>query len=136
MKDCIFCQIAIGKSPSYKIYEDENFYGFLDIFPTTKGHSMLIPKKHFRWVHDVPNFGLYWETVLKVERAIEKSLEPKWVQYMTHGLISHAHIHILPRYDEVDAGFVPKHKIEKPTDQEMNEISAKIRESLDLTKLK
>lgn len=130
MQDCIFCQIVTSKSPSYKIYEDENFYGFLDIFPTTRGHSLLIPKKHFRWVHDVSDFGLYWETALKIESAIEKGLKPKWVQYFTHGLISHAHIHILPRYDEIGGGFLPDGKIAPPNKEEMNKIAKKIRQNL------
>lgn len=130
MQDCIFCQIAAGKVPSFKVYEDDKFLGFLDIFPTSKGHSLLIPKKHFRWVHDVPDFGQYWETVLKVERAIEKGFKPKWVQYFTHGYIPHAHIHIIPRYDEIGAEFFPDGKIDPPSKEEMTEIAAKIRKNL------
>ena len=130
MQDCIFCQIVAGKSSSYKVYEDDKFFGFLDIFPVTKGHALIIPKEHIRWVHDVPDFGLYWETVLKIEKAIEKGLKTKWVQYITHGLISHAHIHILPRYDEVDQGFLPKKKIAKPSDEEMRQIAETISKNL------
>lgn len=45
MYDCIFCKIVAGDAPSYKIYEDDQFFGFLDIFPRVVGHSLLIPKK-------------------------------------------------------------------------------------------
>lgn len=130
MKDCIFCQIVTGKAPSFKVYEDDKFFGFLDIFPTTKGHALLISKKHFRWVHDVPDFGQYWEIALKLKKAIEKALHPKWVQYLTHGLVPHAHIHIIPRYDEIGGGFLPDGKIDPPGKEEMKEITARIRENL------
>lgn len=130
MDDCIFCQVIAGKSPSYKIYEDDLFVGILDIFPTTRGHSLLLSKKHFKWVHEVPEFGHYWETALKLEKAIEKALKPKWVQYITHGLIPHAHIHVLPRYDDVGSGFFPREKIIKPSDEEMKKIAAAIKKHI------
>ena len=98
MEDCIFCKIVEGKSPSYKVYEDEKYYGLLDIFPASKGHVLLITKKHFRWVHDVDDFNGYWGTALKVKKAIDKAFSPMWVQYLTHGIIAHAHIHVIPRF--------------------------------------
>ena len=45
-EDCIFCKIIAQEIPSFKVYEDENFYGFLTIKPHTKGHTLLIPKSH------------------------------------------------------------------------------------------
>jgi diadenosine tetraphosphate (Ap4A) HIT family hydrolase len=55
MKDCIFCKIISGEIPSHKVYEDENFLAFLDIHPQSPGHIQVIPKKHFRWVWDLPS---------------------------------------------------------------------------------
>ena len=46
--DCIFCKIISGEIPSYKLYEDENVLAFLDITQGTKGHTLLIPKKHIK----------------------------------------------------------------------------------------
>lgn len=107
MDDCLFCKIIRGELPSYKIYEDDLFFGFLDIFPRVLGHTLLIPKKHYRWVYDVPEFEQYWKTVLKVTTAIKKGLQPYFITYVTHGLeVPHAHIHILPR-TEKDITFVP-----------------------------
>jgi histidine triad (HIT) family protein len=102
MNTCVFCKIVAGKVPSYKVYEDELFIGFLDIFPVSKGHTLLIPKKHYRWTYDVPEFGKYWEAALSVTKMLEKGLSPLWVQYATHGEISHAHIHVIPRHDVVE----------------------------------
>lgn len=108
----------------YKIYEDKNFLGFLDIFPRTRGHSILIPKKHYRWVYDVPEFGKYWKAVLKLTKAMQKSMLPSFVTYVTHGLeIPHAHIHVLPRAAG-ETSFVPE--IRSFPKEEMKEIAEKI----------
>jgi len=123
MKDCVFCQIVKREIPCYKVYEDQFFLGFLDIFPRVKGHSLLIPKKHYRWVYDLPNFGEYWEKVLKLTKAMKKALRPKFITYVTHGLeVSHAHVHILPRQTETE--FVPP--TIKLKEDEMKEIADKI----------
>lgn len=100
MTDCIFCKIVKGEIPCYKIYEDENFLGFLDIKPINLGQSLLIPKKHYLWVDDVPNFGEYFEAAKKVGLAIKKALSPIAVCYVTLGfLVPHAHIRIIPRFE-------------------------------------
>lgn len=103
MENCIFCKIVAESIPSYKVYENELFFGFLDVFPKTKGHTLIIPKKHYRWVYDVPEFGAYWEAARTVTIAIQKALHPKWITYFTYGSIPHAHIHILPRYEVITA---------------------------------
>lgn len=102
-QSCLFCKIATGEIPNHTVYENSDFLAFLDIHPLSKGHTLLIPKKHVRWVHDVEPFGTYWETARDIKTALDKALEPEWVQYFTHGVIPHAHIHILPRYDDVQS---------------------------------
>ncbi|HLD26391.1 MAG TPA: HIT domain-containing protein [Patescibacteria group bacterium] len=95
---CIFCAIVKEKIPAYRIYEDDLFLGFLDIHPRVLGHTLLIPKKHYLWVYDVPEFKSYWQAVLKITTGMQKTLLPRFITYMTHGLeVPHAHIHILPR---------------------------------------
>ncbi len=128
MDDCIFCKIVKKEMPSYVVYEDELFLGFLDIFPRTRGHTLLIPKKHYRWVYDVPEFEHYWKTVLKLTTAIKKSLNPYFTTYVTHGLeVPHAHIHIMPRA-KTDIAFVPPHiSIKK---KEFEHIASLIKNSL------
>lgn len=104
MKDCIFCKIANKDVESHVVYEDAIFLGFLDIYPVSKGHTLLIPKIHTRWVHDVEPFGQYWESARKIKLMLDASFNPKWVQYFTHGAIDHAHIHVIPRYESVEEG--------------------------------
>src|SRR3989338_9634606 len=128
MSNCIFCKIVKKELPSYQVYEDDEFFGFLDIFPRVKGHTLLIPKKHYRWIYDVPNFGKYWEAALAITLAMQKALNPSFVTYVTHGLeVPHAHIHILPR-ESSETSFVPEHK--KFRNNEMSEVADKIRKEL------
>lgn len=101
--DCIFCKIVIGEIPCHKVYEDDLFLGFLDIFPLSKGNTLLIPKIHYRWVNDVPQFGDYWETAKKIGGHIEKKLGATSISYLTLGEeVHHAHIRIIPRYHAND----------------------------------
>ena len=97
MQRTVFMDIIEGKIPCYKVYEDDNFFAFLDIYPRAKGHTLVIPKKPFRFVYDVPEFGTYWEVVYKITAAIQKGLQPTWVNYATFGLeVPHAHIWVWP----------------------------------------
>lgn len=107
------------------------FLAFLDIFPTVKGHTLVIPKQHARWAYDVPNFGAYWETALLVTRAIQESLKPKFVNYFTYGEVPHAHIHILPRSEDIASVpvIVPRDQI-KITQEELAETAELIRSKL------
>lgn len=98
--DCIFCKIIQGEIPSYKVYEDENYLGFLDISPRNQGHSLLIPKKHYRWVDEVPEFGTYFEKAKIVGNAIKELVHPTYMSYQTFGVLApHAHIHIVPYFE-------------------------------------
>ena len=107
MVSCVFCKIVSKKINSFKVFEDQLFLGFLDVNPRTYGHTLLIPKKHYRWTYDVPEFELYWKAAHKVATTIQTVLTPKFITFATHGLeIPHAHIHIMPRKNE--SGFVPQ----------------------------
>lgn len=121
--DCVFCKIVKGEIPCYKVYKDDLFLGFLDIFPLSKGNAILIPKKHYRWVNDVPEFGAYWEAARKISRAMEKKLGATSISYLTFGEeVPHAHIRIIPRYSADDMYLTLK-KPEKYTSEEMIEIA-------------
>jgi len=105
MVDCIFCKIATGEIPSCKVYEDKNFLAFLDINPESPGHVQVIPKKHYRWVWDVPNVGDYFEVVRKIALAQKKAFGADIVRAQVYGEeIAHAHIWVWPEVagDEKD----------------------------------
>lgn len=112
MSDCIFCRIAEGDIPSATIYEDEDFRVILDLGPATKGHALIIPKKHYGNIMDMPDD--------LVSKAF--MLAKKIVTFMTEALpcdgynivqnngtaagqtVFHFHIHLIPRYENDGAG--------------------------------
>lgn len=108
MQDCIFCQIASGKISSHKVFENDGFIGFLDISPVVEGHTLIIPKKHYRWVHQVDEFGKFWEAAQKVAKAQIKALKAETVIFATAGIeVPHAHIHVLPMPKKGDGEYLP-----------------------------
>ncbi len=123
----IFTKIINGEIPSYKVAEDENNYAFLDIFPTSKGHTLVIPK------HEVDNlFDLPEEEYLdlqrfarKVAKAIEKTIPCNRVGVTVIGLdVPHAHIHLIPINKLSDISF-EKEKL-KFTPEEFQQIAKDI----------
>lgn len=102
---CIFCKIVKGEMSSYKVYEDDSFIAFMDIFPRTKGHVLVIPKEHYRWVYDVPQFGEYFEVAKKVGKKAQKAVKADFISFVTVGNeVPHAHIHVLPQMEGHLAG--------------------------------
>lgn len=95
--NCIFCKIIKGKIPAYKVYEDDNFLAFLDINPQSPGHTQVIPKKHYRWVWDIPNVGEYFEIVRKIALAQQKVFGTDFILSKIIGdEVEHAHIWVFP----------------------------------------
>ena len=129
MEDCIFCKIVEGKIPCYKIDEDDSFLAFLDIKPINEGHALIIPKKHYRWVWDVEDFGKYWEFTRKVTKNILKNLSAESVHYVTVGeALQHAHIHVVPRYKDDGLGGLPDWlKSKNFSDDEMKKVLDRVR---------
>ncbi len=94
---CIFCQIVAGELPSYKVYEDDKYLAFLDIFPMCEGHTLVIPKKHYDHVWDVEEVGEYFEVVRKLALHMRQAMEISHVDSTILGRgVSHAHIHLKP----------------------------------------
>ena len=95
-KDCIFCKIVRGELPCYKIYEDEEFLAFLNIFPSTTGHTLVIPKKHVLWVWDYDNLGKYFEVVGKIARHFREVVGDGVRSNIFGWDVPHAHVHLKP----------------------------------------
>lgn len=133
MPDCIFCKIANSEIPSSKVFENDKFFVFLDIAPLNPGHCLVVPKSHYRWVYDVPEFGQYWEIANKITHAILRSkLNPKFISYITVGnQVPHAHIHIVPRYenDQHKEGIDATKRL-KTSQEELKLIQSQIIEAL------
>ena len=132
MADCIFCKIIKGEIPCHKVYEDEDFFAFLDIRPLNPGHTLVIPKKHFRWVWDVPNIDQYYQTVSKIANAMKKAFNTDYVVSMVFGQeVPHAHVWLVPRLeDDGHGGAIKLENIKSLSDEEMKETADKIRNAL------
>lgn len=104
--ECIFCKIIKGEIPSYTVYEDDSVIAFLDIHPTSNGHTLIVPKKHFENLYEMDP-----ETLTKIEIAsqkVGKLLKEKLgckgitrVQNNEYGQeVKHYHMHLIPRYEK------------------------------------
>jgi histidine triad (HIT) family protein len=111
MKDCIFCKISDGEIPCETIYENDNFFSVPDANPKVDGHSLVISKKHFKTVLDMP-VSLGQELLDCIKSTTIKLLNEKKSEgfnlisnnFETAGqVIHHVHFHILPR--KADDGF-------------------------------
>ncbi len=128
MNDCIFCKIVNKEIPCNNVYEDKNFLAFLDIKPLNPGHTLIIPKKHYRWVWDVDDFGKYLEFTKKVEKGISKAMTTEWVVMGVAGNeVPHAHVHLIPRFkDDGHGGFMKPDNFKHIQKEEMNKIAQDI----------
>lgn len=96
--DCVFCKVVNGELPSHKVYEDDEFLALMDINPVAPGHTLVIPKTHYRWVWDVPNIGGYFEVVRKVARALQNTFgQVEEIHSRVVGEeVPHAHVWLYP----------------------------------------
>jgi histidine triad (HIT) family protein len=103
--DCIFCKIARGDISNKRVYEDDNFFAILDINPKAEGHTLLIPKKHFKNILDMPSSlaGEMIDAVKKIGlRLVEEGRSEGFNLCVNTGesagqTVNHFHLHIIPR---------------------------------------
>ena len=97
MNDCVFCKIINKELPAHVVYEDADFLAFLSIQPLSPGHTLIIPKKHYRWVWDVENAGRYFEISQKIAHAQQKCFNTESIHSKIVGEeVPHAHIWVYP----------------------------------------
>lgn len=132
MGDCVFCKIVKEEIPCYKVYEDNGFIAFLSIRPLNPGHTLVIPKKHYRWVWDIPNIGKYYKVVGKIANAMKKAFNTDYVVSMVFGEeVHHAHVWLVPRFkDDGHGGAIKLENIKSLSDDEMKEVAEKLRRAL------
>lgn len=111
MENCIFCKIINKEIPSYKVYEDAEIYAFLDITQTTKGHTLVIPKKHVQDIFALEEqlASQLFAKIPQIARGLEKAL-PEMAglnlinnnKELAYQSVFHSHIHLIPRYSSED----------------------------------
>jgi histidine triad (HIT) family protein len=115
-KDCVFCKIARGEIKSEKIKESDNFFAVRDQSPITEGHTLVIPKKHFVTLLDIPN--KLGEEMLKFTKGVagdllESKLGDGFNVIMNNlevagQFVMHAHVHVIPRKEDDGIRFFHK----------------------------
>ena len=110
MADCIFCKIIAGEIPSSKVYEDDQVVAFLDISQVTPGHTLVVPKQHFRNLleMDADSTSQLFARVPDIARKVMKATGAKGMNILNNNeeiagqTVFHTHVHLAPRYDETD----------------------------------
>ena len=108
MSECIFCKIVEGSLPSLKVFENDDCYAFLDIFPAGRGHTLVIPKKHVRDIHEAD--ALTYSKVAAAAKDVADLLAAKLgsegttVFQMSREAgwqtVFHLHMHVIPRWKD------------------------------------
>jgi histidine triad (HIT) family protein len=111
--ECIFCGIVERRLPGYIVYEDPGNLAFLDLFPWTRGHLLIVPKPHVDRLRDLPKeaHAPFLGAIAEVCRRVER-LAPDYNVAMNQGskagqIVFHLHAHIIPRYGEENPFAVP-----------------------------
>ena len=130
MKDnnCIFCKIANGEIPSKTIYEDEKFRAILDLAPATKGHTLILPKEHYKDLFELPENTASGAIVLakKLAGQMKDKLGCDGFNIMQNNgevagqTVFHFHMHLIPRYK--NDGEILKYIAGNPSQKELGEI--------------
>lgn len=131
--DCIFCKIAAGEIPSRKIYEDKDLIAIMDLNPTSKGHSLIIPKEHCTNIYDIDE-----DIAAKVMKTAKKLATKMTVALNCDGFnllqnngetagqtMFHFHMHLIPRYEDADNNML-KFTSVSFSDEEMDAIRDQI----------
>lgn len=112
MTDCLFCKIVAKEIPNYTVYEDDHVLAFLDIEPCAKGHTVVIPKKHYDDIVDMAaeDVGEFFQGVKRATGRVKDVVEPDGFNIgINHGRaggnsLDHMHVHIIPRWFEDGGG--------------------------------
>ena len=106
----IFCRIIDGEIPCHKLYEDLDVIAFLDISQVTKGHALVLPKKHYDNFLTTPKEIMHkvMDVAQTLGQVAIKYLGAKGVNILTNCYeyagqsVKHFHVHVIPRYEETD----------------------------------
>ena len=130
--DCIFCKIANGEIPSRTLYEDEDFRVIMDLAPATKGHSLIMPKEHYKNIYEIAD-----DTAAKVLPLAKKIATLMTEKLGADGFnivqnnnevagqtVFHFHVHLIPRYNDDNQSLVMKPQ--EMTDAQLDVIKEQI----------
>mgnify|MGYP001299435825 FL=1 len=135
LSDCIFCKISSKEIPTKILVETESCIGFLDAFPLAKGHALVIPKRHYEKLQDLPInvntevFSTVHSLISKVDSLTGATLVAVHNGKQSGQEIPHVHVHLIPRSEDDSAGAVHSMFSKKPdlSESEIEELCSKLR---------
>lgn len=103
-ESCIFCKIVKKEAPASMVYEDEKVVAFLSIQPINVGHTLVVPKKHYENIYEIPeeNIAYLYKIVKKLSHAVQKAVNAEGIRIVQNNgevagqVIFHLHVHIIP----------------------------------------
>ncbi len=127
---CIFCSIVKGDIPNYTIYEDETVLAFLDVNPTSYGHTLVIPKEHYDSFLECPEQvrNHVFEVAQKIANKMEEVLKCDGINLLSNihepagQSVHHFHVHLIPRYIGKDTVTIAFNPIEPVNYQEIIDV--------------
>jgi histidine triad (HIT) family protein len=104
MSECIFCQITQGKAPANIVYEDQYVMAFLSNRPVNAGHTLVVPKKHYENIYDIPEeeVAYLFKIVKRVALAVKDAVSAEGIRIVQNNgevagqVVFHLHVHIIP----------------------------------------
>jgi histidine triad (HIT) family protein len=107
-EDCLFCGIVAGDVPAQIVDSDEHTVAFMDINPATRGHALVVPRRHSTDLMDVSDDDLAYTMAAarRLARRMDETLEPDGFNILNSTrpaawqTIFHYHLHVIPRYDD------------------------------------
>ena len=135
--DCIFCKIAKGEIPAIKVLDEELVLAFMDINPSSRGHMLVIPKRHAENIFEISEGDLAAVTsaVRRCATAAKEALKAEGITVLqlngkaSDQLVPHLHVHIMPRWEN-DGMSVSQWEMGKGNIEELQEIARKVQEHL------
>ena len=124
---CVFCEIVAGRAPAIRVYEDDDYLAILDIRPFTRGHTLVIPKRHSVDLTDTPASTL--AAMMAVGQRIAQATRVSGLAATGNNLaindgksamqtVFHIHLHVIPRRDGDKVSFVKGMLLRRDPDRE------------------
>jgi histidine triad (HIT) family protein len=134
VQSCQFCRIIAGKIPASIVYEDDYALAFLDNRPASEGHTLVIPKKHYETIYDIPDGEItpLFTVVKKMALALRKTVNPEGLTIAQRNgaaagqHVPHLHVHLIPRYGS--QRLLRMQGIQEASQQELDKTAKTIRQ--------
>ncbi len=133
---CIFCKIVSRESPSDIVYEDEKYIAFLDLYPFSRGHTLVCPKQHGETIWDMKEAEIaeLFQVAFRVSKAVVSAVGADGFRFVQNNgeaanqVVAHVHVHVIPVKMEDRGRFMDRKKF---TSEEMGEMARTIRSEMD-----